>query len=151
MSRIKAFHGTWSPEAPHEYGGSIHIGTRQAASDRLLSGEGVPEGYGHFQVVHSYEFDDADVDPITYSDPHFGDTYKNIWGNDPIKPLPENSKKITKYLNDHEDRGSTSYVLPKGAVESGMAKHLGAQWDIDPEDSRNAPIVQAYKTMTGAK
>lgn len=151
MSRI-VYHGTWSPRPPHEYGSSFHAGTEQSARDRLFSGEGIPEGEGHRQAIHAYEISsDEQISPKMHSDPHAGDTYENIWGDGPRNPLPKRSNKIVQYLNDHEDRGSTSYVIPSRMVREGMVKHLGAQWDIDPDDERNAPIVGAYKAMIGAK
>lgn len=149
MGKI-VYHGTWSPQPPHEYGGTFHAGTEQAARDRLFSGENIPEGEGARQAIHAYEVSSiASIDPKLYSDPDAGDTYSNIWGNHPRKQLPEQSSRITQYLNDHEDRGSTSYVIPSEMVARGMVKHLGAQWSIDPEDQRNAPIVQATKSMLG--
>ena len=149
MGRI-VYHGTWSSRPPHEYGASFHVGTEQSARDRLSSMEGIPEDGGHFQAIHAYEiFSDEQISPKMYSDPHAGDTYGDIWGDKPRSPLPKSHNKIVQYLNDHEDRGSTSYVIPSKMVKSGMIKHLGAQWDIDPEDKRNAPIVNAHRSMTG--
>lgn len=149
MGKI-VYHGTWSPRPPHEYGGTFHAGTEQSAKDRLFSGEGIPEGEGHRQAIHSYEIlSDTPVGKTLYSDPDAGDTYENIWGNKPKKVLPNQPSAISQYLNDHEDRGSISYVIPSHMVEQGMVKHLGAQWDIDPSDERNSPIVNAYRSMTG--
>lgn len=149
MSRI-VYHGTWSSRPPHEYGSSFHAGTKQAARDRLFSGENIPEGEGHRQAIHAYEiYSDSQISSRMYSDPDAGDTYEDIWGDRPRRFLPKRSNKIVQYLNDHEDRGSISYIIPSEMVKSGMIKHLGAQWDIDPEDERNAPIVNAYRSMTG--
>jgi hypothetical protein len=150
MGKI-VYHGTWSPKSPHEYGESFHAGTAQSAQDRLSSGEGIPEGAGFMNAVHSYEIpSDVKINPKMHSDPDAGDTYKNIWGDKPLNPIPSRPTQVSQYLNDHEDRGSTSYVIPSRMVAQGTVKHLGAQWTIDPHDERSAPIIKAYKTMTGA-
>lgn len=132
MGKI-VYHGTWSELPPHEYGKPFHAGTRQSAEDRLFSGEGIPEGGGDFQAIHSYEIDDSDIDPTVYADPHFGDTYGAVWDKsklgDPFtKRVPEDSEAISQYINDHEDRGTRSFVIPPHLVASGRVKHLGVQF-----------------------
>jgi hypothetical protein len=132
MGKI-VYHGTWSEHPPHTYEKPFHAGTQQSAEDRLFSGEGIPEGGGAFQAIHSYEIDDSDIDPVVYADPHFGDTYNAVWDKkkfgDPFtKRIPEDSDAIYQYVNDHEDRGTRSFVIPPHLVNSGRVKHLGAQF-----------------------
>lgn len=150
MGKI-VYHGSWSPKPPHEYDAYFHVGTEQSAQDRLFSAEGIPDGYGHFQAMHQYEVPEHLISKKMYADPHFGDTYHEITGGRNLPALPDESDRVLSYLNDHEDRGSTSYVIPSHLVHSGMVKHLGAQWVIDPDDIRNAPIVNAAMVMLGGK
>jgi len=145
------YHGTWSPKPPHEYDSSFHAGTKKAAQERLESGEGIPDGYGYFQAVHRYEVPEELISKKTYSDPHPGDTYHEVTKGKSLPHLPDESDTVSQYINDHEDRGQRSYVIPSHLVHSGMVKHLGAQWDIDPDDIRNAPVVNAMITMVGGK
>jgi hypothetical protein len=140
MAKKIVYHGTWSDKPPHEYDKPFHAGTERAAHDRLSSGEGIPEGMGWMQTVHAYEIDDKDVEPTLYSDPHYGDTYSNIWKEKTpphTRKAPETPNRIVKYLNDHEDRGSTSYLIPRSAYEEGRVRHMGVQFqDIDHTDPR---------------
>jgi hypothetical protein len=135
MASKIVYHGTWSTDPPHTYEKPFHAGTQQSAEDRLFSGEGIPEGGGDFQAIHSYEivFPDSDIDPTVYADPHFGDTYGDVWdkkklGNPFKKTIPEDSDNISQYINDHEDRGTRSFVIPPHLVDSGRVKHLGVQF-----------------------
>lgn len=140
MAKKIVYHGTWSKQPPHEYDQPFHVGTEQAAHDRLSSGEGIPDDMGWMQTIHSYEIDESDVSPRLYSDPHFGDTYKKVWKSkaDPhTRRAPDRPDTMIKYINDHEDRGSTSYIIPPEAVESGKVKHLGVQFSrVDFSDPR---------------
>lgn len=141
MAKRIVYHGTWSARPPHEYDQPFHAGTEQSAHDRLFSGEGIPEDRGWERTIHSYEIDTSDVSPKMHSDPHYGDTYEQIWKSKDAphtRRIPERPTKIVKYLNDHEDRGSTSYVIPPEMVESGRVKHLGVQFhQIDFSDPRS--------------
>lgn len=132
MGKKIVYHGTWSDRPPHEVDQpAFHAGSKQSAHDRLFSGEGIPEGMGDTQTIHAYEIDESDVSRKLYSDPHFGETYGKVW---PLKSspygrrVPENPSRILKYVNDHEDRGSLSYVIPVQAVREGRVRHLGVQF-----------------------
>ena len=131
------YHGTWSEQAPHTYGPPVHAGTARSAEDRLFSDEGIPEDGGHFQAVHAYAINEDDIDTTMYKDPH-----SRAGGDTPH--LPDDPENIKQYVNAHEDAGNVSYLVPQSKL-----RHLGVQFDIDPDDIRNDAVVQAYRTMSG--
>jgi hypothetical protein len=144
------YHGTFSEDAPHEYGHeTFHAGTMRStedrAADQMMGGEVEPPS---IRRVHGYEIsDEAPMSKRTWDDPmesmHGGE------GN----PVPEfNEKRIYPYTNIREDRGSTSYVIPSRFVGN-KVKHLGVQFQglYTENDEDYDKFMGALSTMAGGK
>jgi len=139
MAKI-VYHGTFSDEPPHEYGGTFHAGTYEAANDRIDEAEEV----GGIATIHEYEIsDDAPTSRIVWADPYdHPDEGPNV--------VPEyNQKRIYPYRNSVEDKGSISYVIPTGFVGKHV-KHLGPQFQ-EPRGEGGKAIMSAISVMSGGR
>lgn len=135
MARIY-YHATFSDKPPHEQPKpSFHVGSARAAFHRvsdLADSWDYPEG-SKGAVFHKYEISDSA--PI-------GEEVKDGFGlhdpdgefSGPTQMFDESKRlrKIQPYVNEVEDRGSYSYLIPNHFVKKGMVKHLGAQF-VDME------------------
>lgn len=144
MGKI-VYHGTFSGNAPHEYGEPFHAGTMRATDDR--SADQITHGEVEepaIRQVHAYEIsDDAPMSRRIWADPDdYPDTGPNV--------VPEyNEKRIYPYKNSREDRGSTSYVIPSGFVGNHV-KHLGVQFQgFHGNDEQHDTMMNAVSTMVG--
>lgn len=140
---LVVYHGSWSDRPPHEYLDdddfpAFHAGSPQSAQDRLFSEENIPFDGGHFQAVHAYAIPKGRIDPTVFADPHPEGPHSDL------PKMPAYPEDIKQYKNEHEDAGATSYYVPAGSY-----RHLATQFDIEPYDRRNDPVVQAYRSMTG--
>lgn len=144
MGKI-VYHGTFSNQAPHEYGERFHAGTMRATDDRsadqIMGGE-VEEPA--IRQVHAYEIsDDAPMSRHTWSDPDIG---SRGW---PDRVPLHKDNRIYPYKNDREDRGSISYVIPSGFVGNHV-KHLGVQFQgFHGNDEQHDTMMNAISTMVG--
>ena len=144
MGKI-VYHGTFSNQAPHEYGERFHAGTMAAtddrAADQLMAGE-VEEPA--IRQVHGYEIsDDAPMSRHTWSDPDIG---SRGW---PDRVPEHKDNRIYPYKNDREDKGSTSYVIPSGFVGKHV-KHLGVQFQgLHGNDEQYNAVMGAISSMVG--
>lgn len=136
--RFTIFHGSYSDKPPHEYDSepAFHAGTFDAALDRLASSEQDASDAGmdiNNPKMHAYE---VHVQPsmMQYEDPYEpSHTPKNkpymtemqVNTGENWESAPQ---RILKYTNRFEDKGSTSYVIPKHFVEQGYVKYLGNQF-----------------------
>jgi hypothetical protein len=135
--------------------GGFHAGTINAALDRSLimhssreedfysdpDNEDHPDGPDFTTYLHTYQINKR-PSMVTYEDPHkdgYGDVSYAENGKrseDYVEDLRVNehsTKSINKYRNRWEDPGSTSYVIPHQAVQSGYVKHLSTQqFSTDP-------------------
>jgi len=62
----------------------------------------------------------------SYEDPHssgYSDYESDDYDDDNI--VPENTNKIVRYTNRHEDPGSRSYIIPRRNVDGKLVKHVG--------------------------
>lgn len=158
MGKI-VYHGTFSAEPPHQYGGTFHAGTLRATDDRsadqLSAGEVEAPA---IRRVHAYEISDsAPTSKRVWGDPDVG-FLRASWERDgedgpPPAEVPEHKEnRIYPYKNIREDRGSTSYVIPSGFVGTHV-KHLGVQFQglhtETDEDYDN--IMNAITVMSGGK
>jgi len=126
MRRI-VYHGTLKGTLPHEaYGKTLfHAGTKEAALDRIMHTlENETRQWKNYvpgtAEIHAYKINQTA--PIS----------KRMFG-DPIEdnPVPErNIKKIHKYINEVEDPGSTSLVIPTNFVGKHVT-HLGPQFSTN--------------------
>lgn len=137
MSKI-VYHGTFSDEPPHEYGGTFHAGTLWAAEDRLRDAEEI----GGIATIHGYEIsDDAPTSKKGWRDP---------LSNNRDKRVPEYKRnRIYPYVNEWEDSGSTSYVIPTEFVGKHV-KHLGPQFK-EPRGEGGKAIMNAVTAMSGGR
>ena len=142
------YHGTFSEDAPHEYGEPFHAGTMRStedrAADQMMGGEVEPPS---IRRVHAYEIsDEAPMSKRTWADPDdYPDTGPNV--------VPEfNEKRIYPYKNAREDRGSTSYVIPSSFVGS-KVKHLGVQFQglYTESDKDYDAVMGGISSMVGGK
>ena len=143
MGKI-VYHGTFSGGAPHEYGGTFHAGTMRStddrANDQTMYGE-VEEPA--IRQVHAYEIsDDAPASKKMWKDPTFYEGETGV--------VPEHKdNRIYPYVNELEDRGSTSYVIPSGFVGKHV-KHLGVQFQgFHGNDEQHDTMMNAVSTMVG--
>lgn len=151
------YHGTFNDKAPHEHGGTFHAGSMRSTADRsydqLMAGE-VEEPA--IRQVHGYEIsDDAPMSRRTWGDPDVGflrATHERDGEDAPTPEVPEHKdNRIYPYINDREDRGSTSYVIPSGFVGKHV-KHLGVQFqDFHGNDEQHAALMNAITAMVGGK
>ena len=153
------YHGTFSEDAPHEYGGTFHAGTLRATDDRsadqIMGGEIEAPA---IRRVHAYEIsDDAPMSRRTWGDPDTG-FQRATWERDgedgpPTPEVPEHKdNRIYPYKNDREDRGSTSYVIPSNFVGK-QVKHLGVQFQglhADNDEDYDA-VMGGISSMLGGK
>ena len=152
MGKI-AYHGTWSSYPPHHYGKGFHAGTLKATEDRYESGEGGPEDEKDFGVwtVHAYDLgSEKHFDPTTYRDPHAGDTYDaTLWKGRERADLPTQPVGVHQYINDHEDRGSTAYLVSPNHPK---LRYLGPQFHkVDETTDLGHSVLTAATAMLGGK
>jgi hypothetical protein len=146
----RVYHGTLSSDPPHEYGYPFHAGTLQAANDRIddeISHGVYWEEKNPIITTHIHEYeiaDDAPTSSKTWEDPMFYDNAR--------KAVPEHSQsRIYPYINDREDRGSTSYVIPSRFVHEGQhVKHLRTeQFFANMSKDEENVAFNAMSTMVG--
>jgi hypothetical protein len=136
---LRFYHSTFSDKAPHEYGGTFHVGTLRAAWDRL--DESTEQG----GIVRYHQYAIHRDAPLS----------KKLW-EDPIHPnkakrVPEDkTSRIHAYTNEVEDPGSRSYVIPSNFVGTHV-KHLGPQFNEGQElrGPGGQVIANAISTMVG--
>ena len=135
MGKI-VYHGTFSDQPPHEYGGNFHAGTMRSAHERLDEAEEI----GGIATIHGYEIsDDAPTSKKSWKDP-LSDYIHNR--------VPEHKRnRIFPYVNEWEDSSSTSYVIPTGFVGKHV-QHLGPQFK-EPRGEGGKAIMNAVSTMVG--
>lgn len=149
MEPYLAFHGSFSDQPPHEQKGleNFHAANRpqgaierlglqmyanatlaqDAGDDKTVSG---PHGDSP-AFIHLYEVS-AQPNPKVYSDPHanmdaYGTGYEYDDEQDESDVVPEHNHltQPLQYLNQHEDSGQLSYVLPKHMIKSGKINYVG--------------------------
>lgn len=138
MGKI-VYHGTFSDQPPHSYDqDTFHAGSEKSAYDRLTEAEEV----GGIATVHAYEVsNDAPMSKEKWADPL-------EWRTSDYPEVPENDiSKIHSYNNAVEDKGSTSYVIPRTFVGKHV-KHLGPQFK-EPRGEGGKAIMNAISTMVG--
>jgi hypothetical protein len=158
MGKI-VYHGTYSAEPPHKYEGTFHVGTLQAAHDRLADEEETAV-YGETRPaaiarVHKYEIsDEAPTSRRTWDDPLTG---TGAWEMDDeapkYYPVPESGsrKRIYPYENIREDKGSISYIVPSAFVGESV-KYLGQQFQsVVGEPQEVHALYNAMRIMLGGK
>jgi hypothetical protein len=141
MGKI-VYHGTFSDNPPHVYGGPFHAGTEQSARERLDEAE----EYGGLARIHGYEIKDtAPTNPNIWLDP----LTKRRQGPYTAR-VPENdTTQIHAYENEHEDEGSISYVIPSNFVgKKKHVTHLGPQFQ-ELRGRGGEEIGRAAVTMLG--
>ena len=144
MGKI-VYHGTFSEDAPHAYGGTFHAGSMRATDDR--SADQITHGEIEepaIRQVHAYEIsDDAPMSRRTWGDP-------DDFIDENTTAVPEHKEnRIYPYSNAREDRGSTSYVIPSGFVGKHV-KHLGVQFQgFHGNDEQHDTMMNAISTMVG--
>jgi hypothetical protein len=144
---IRVFHSSRRSDPPHElpYWASgvqgnnhpdiIHAGTRQAATERRGR-----------DFLHIYEITPGEEYPVTFGDEDTeSNTYESpvmatkLRGTQPglfetISGNPDiaiKSNRAVPYRNAAEDKGSVSYMIPKGAIGK-TVKYVG----LDPDWSK---------------
>ena len=137
-AHLRVYHSTFSDKAPHEYGDTFHAGTLRAANDRL--DESTEQG----GIVRYHQYAISRNTPFS----------KKFW-EDPIHPnkakrVPEDkTSRIHTYINEVEDPGSHSYVIPSNFVGTHV-KHLGPQFNgQDLRGPGGQVIANAISTMVG--
>lgn len=118
------YHGTLIGKPPHTaYGKTLfHAGTKEAALDRIMHKlEDETSQWNNYvpgtAEIHAYKIEQT------------APTSKRMF-NDPVEdnPVPEgNIRKIHRYVNEVEDPGSTSLVIPTNFVGRHVT-HLGPQF-----------------------
>lgn len=121
------YHGTLTGKAPHKiYGNTLfHAGTKEAALDRIVHNIESEE----FKTEEPYIYVPGTAQIHAYKIEQTAPTSKRRF-NDPTdsNPVPEgNIRKIHKYVNEVEDPGSTSLVIPTNFVGRHVT-HLGPQF-----------------------
>jgi hypothetical protein len=156
MAKKTVYHGTFSGQAPHEYGGTFHAGTLRAtddrAADQLMGGDVEAPA---IRQVHAYEIsDDSPVSKRVWGDPDVG-FLRATWERDgedgpPTPEVPEHkTNRIYPYKNMREDTGSTAYVIPSGFVGKHV-KHLGVQFQgLHGSDEQHDAVMGAISSMAG--
>lgn len=152
MGKI-VYHGTWSSYPPHAYGKGFHAGTLKSVQDRFESGEGTPHRDVDFGIwtTHAYDIGpETHVDPTVYRDPDAGDTYDDdIWKGREWNYLPRTASGVHQYINDHEDRGSTSYLI---SPDHPKMRYLGPQFhNVDETADLGHAALTAATVMLGGK
>ena len=131
-------HGTPSPIPPHEREGpdEFHVGTPAAARSRMFDyAVNDRPSYDHF-----YRISRDVVAPVRFGDDHSEASYDTqMVGLQPqlFEGVKYNSKDaqdyqkssglVLPYRNNVEDRGSTSFIVPKSQIGKGV-EYLG-RWD----------------------
>jgi hypothetical protein len=140
MAKI-VYHGTFSDQAPHSYDqDTFHAGSQKSAHDRLEEAQEV----GGIATVHAYEIsDNAPMSKKKWADPL-------EWRNSDYPEVPEDdTTKIYPYDNAVEDKGSTSYVIPRRFVGRHVT-HLGPQFQ-EPRGEGGKAIMSAISVMSGGR
>lgn len=130
-------HGTRSEVPPHEQEGaeSFHVGTLAAAHSRM-----VPELLrAEPATFHMYRISRDVIDPMKVGDfiqEEKGENYMSGLQPQLFEELPFDSKSVENYMkssnlvlpyrNHQEDRGSTSFLVPKSLMGKGV-EYLGKQ------------------------
>lgn len=130
-------HGTRSEVPPHEREGdeTFHVGTLAAAHSRMT-----PELLKAAPAtMHMYRISRDVMDPMKvgdYMQEQDGDNYMSGLQPQLFEELPFDSKEVTNYMkssnlvlpyrNRQEDRGSTSFLVPKSLMGKGV-EYLGKQ------------------------
>lgn len=152
-------HGTTSLVPPHEREGEdeFHVGTPAAARSRMFDNtvNGRPS-YDHF-----YRISRDVVAPVRFGDNHPESTFSpEMSGLQPqlfesvkyddkdAKDYQKFSGLVLPYRNNVEDRGSTSFIVPKSQIGKGV-EYLG-RWDshrlATPEESNQ--LAEYYRTIS---
>lgn len=139
MSRQMTYvvHGTRSEIPPHEREGdeTFHVGTLAAAESRMA-----PELMNAQPAyLHVYRISRDVMDPVRFGDykqEQVGDNYMSGLQPQLFESLPFNDKAVQKYIsstglvtpyrNRQEDRGSTSFLVPKSLMGKGV-EYIGKQ------------------------
>lgn len=136
MSSETVFHGSTHLLPPHEVPATsrsltFHAGTMQAAKDRLdfWAQPGDTPSY-----IHTYKIDSG-VGPDVWGDPIVDEEYNKNVDPEDMRFLPKEERSVPEedtdvihpYINEGEDRGSTSYVIPKNMVGANV-RYLGTQF-----------------------
>jgi hypothetical protein len=141
-------HGTLSHIPPHELEGSeeFHVGTQSSAHTRMAQ-------YGNaHRYNHVYRISRDAMSPVVFGDylnrpenldePMSG-VQPSLWENTAFnspeaEKYQKDSNLVLPYRNQQEDRGSVSFVVPKGRVGNGV-EYLG-RWD-----SHREPVTEEDK------
>ena len=142
---IRVFHASYEETPPHEreheffyrkegnnHPDVVHAGTEQAAKDVA---RGVREYMHMYEITPGEEypvtFGDEETETQTYESPVFTRRMRNVQpglfetiSGDP--DLAIKSNRAVPYRNTAEDKGSISFMIPKGAIGK-TVRYLGVQ------------------------
>jgi len=128
-SSLVGYHATpmSSPSAPHLRTGdpNFHVGTEMAAADRAYifdKGFTKERKVESPYVIHRYEIKkSAAVNPRMMVD-----NVTETTGKDFVQDVEKKTiKEIRKYVNEFEDPGSVSYLVPKSSLGGKTVKYSG--------------------------
>jgi len=152
-THVLAYHASDSPDPPHiqdhpnldllDLGSSpfssnqsndvIHLGTLGAARARDYRPRNKNK-WIHVYKVPKTILDEVHMDSDSASSTtnpeeninHFGPQQRSLWETT-VKPVEdvERGNKVVPYLNQFEDKGSVSYMLPKHLVNPDQVDYLG--------------------------
>jgi len=138
---VTAYHSNWLGIDPHELSQDVHAGTKRSAYDRLPEGlsstirsSDYYEGEVMDAYLHEYQIPRTLIEPKKRLDPHspyllrHSNVSRTRLQKTPIYGIERDDKKVLQYVNDFEDPGSTSYLIPSGLVENKRIGHLGPQF-----------------------
>lgn len=174
---IKLFHTSWDETPPHmlkplgmhayEEGDNVHpdvlhMGDRQAALQI------------HRTHLHEYEVDSSAVQPWVVGDSKevmdedddwrksehtnqrtadfdksMAGKQEQLWETTPGDPREAISKlKAIPYRNRRENPGSISYMVPKGLIQTGRARHVGVT-DLTTKDEKGVSMRSKLEKEEG--
>lgn len=147
-------HGTTSEIPPHEREGdeAFHVGTIAAAQSRMA-----PETMRLAPAtLHMYRISRDVMDPIKvgdYKQEQEGDDYMSGLQPQLFEELPFTDKSVEKYAsssglvlpyrNRQEDRGSTSFLVPKSLMGKGV-EYIGKK---DTRRKLSPDEVEEYRRL----